>query len=293
MSRWGYYIREGLDSIFTHGLMSFATVCIILACLMIMGSFALVSLNVNSIIDYMEDQNQILAFVDESLSEEEARGLADTLEKLDNVTSVSFITREAAMDSFLARLEENSLYDEEVDATVFRHRFVVNLEDIGIMARTQQDLAGVPGIAKVNAHLGIARGLVTVRNVVNTVSAVMIVLLFLVSMFIMANTLRLTSFARRHEVSVVKMMGATDGFIRGPFTVEGLVLGLMGSLLAYLFQWLLYELITIRIAASALAFLEIIPFGSLALPLLGCYVVFGLVVAIFGSRIAIRNYMRI
>ncbi len=292
MNRWGYYIREGLDSIFTHGLMSFATVCIILACLLIMGSFALVSLNVNHIIDYMEDQNQILAFVDETLSEEDARNLEEVLLKLDNVTSVSFVTREEAMDSFLERLAENRLYDE-VDAAVFRHRYVVNLEDIGIMARTQQDLADVPGIAKVNAHLGISRGLITVRNVVNTVSVVMIALLFLVNMFIMSSTLRLTSFARRNEVSVVKMMGATDSFIRGPFTVEGLVLGLLGSLLAYLLQWMLYELLTVRIAASSLAFLEIIPFGTLALPLLACFLIFGLVVAIFGSRIAIRHYMRV
>ena len=292
MNRWGYYIREGLDSIFTHGLMSFATVCIILACLLIMGSFALVSLNVNSIIDYMEDQNQILAFVDESLSEEDARNLEGVLLKLDNVASVSFVTREEAMENFLTRLEENSLYDD-VDATVFRHRFVVNLENIEIMARTQQELADVPGIARVNAHLGISRGLVTVRNVVNTVSLVMIVLLFLVSMFIMSNTLRLTAFARRHEVSVVKMMGASDSFIRGPFNVEGLVIGLLGALLAYLLLWVMYELVSIRIAASALAFLEIIPFGTLALPLLACFLFLGLVAAVFGSRIAIRGYMRI
>ena len=292
MNRWGYYIREGLDSIFTHSLMSVATVCVILACLLIMGSFALVSLNVNSIIDYMEDQNQILAFVDESLSEEDARNLEGVLLKLDNVASVSFVTREEAMENFLTRLEENSLYDD-VDATVFRHRFVVNLENIEIMARTQQELADVPGIARVNAHLGISRGLVTVRNVVNTVSLVMIVLLFLVSMFIMSNTLRLTAFARRHEVSVVKMMGASDSFIRGPFNVEGLVIGLLGALLAYLLLWVMYELVSIRIAASALAFLEIIPFGTLALPLLACFLFLGLVAAVFGSRIAIRGYMRI
>ena len=292
MNRWGYYIREGLDSIFTHSLMSVATVCVILACLLIMGSFALVSLNVNSIIDYMEDQNQILAFVDESLSEEDARNLEGILLGLDNVASVSFVTREEAMENFLTRLEENSLYDD-VDATVFRHRFVVNLENIEIMARTQQELADVPGIARVNAHLGISRGLVTVRNVVNTVSLVMIVLLFLVSMFIMSNTLRLTAFARRHEVSVVKMMGASNSFIRGPFHVEGLVIGLLGALLAYLLLWVLYELVSIRIAASALAFLEIIPFGTLALPLLACFLFLGIVAAVFGSRMAIRSYMRI
>lgn len=292
MNRIGYYIREGWSSIFTHSLISFATVCVIMACLLIMGSFALISLNMNSIISYMEDQNQVAAFVDESLSEEEARALEPKLLALPNVASVRFVSRQEAMDQFLSGLEENRLFDE-VDAQVFRDRYLVYLDDISIMARTGQDLAGVSGVAEVKAHLGIARGLVSVRHIVNIVSIAIIALLLVVSMFIMANTLRLAAFARRNEVAIVKMIGATNSFVRGPFTVEGMILGLLGSLLAYLLQWALYMLIASRVAASSLSFLSVLPFGGLALPLLAAYVALGLLVASFGSRIAIRNYMRI
>ncbi len=292
MNRIGYYIREGVDSIFNHGLISFATICVILACLLIMGSFASVALNVNHIIGNLEDQVSILAFVDEKWSEEEARSLESQILAIDNVASVTFVTRAQALEEYLDQLEDSPLFDE-VEPEILRDRYLVYMKDIGIMAGTQSRLKDIPGIARVNAHLGIAQGMVSMRRIVNVVSVVMIVLLMAVSTFIMANTLRLAAFTRRNEVAIVRMIGATNSFIRGPFNVEGMILGLTGSLVAYLAQWLLYITVTGRIAVSSLSFLEIIPFSELALPMLACFLAIGLLVAIFGSRIAIRNYMRI
>ena len=292
MNRIGYYIREGVDSIFNHGLISFATICVILACLLIMGSFASVALNVNHIIGTLEDQVSILCFVDEKWSESEARSLEEQLMAIDNVSSVTFVTRSQALEEYLGQLEDSPLF-EEVEPTILRDRYLVYLKDISLMAGTQNRLKDIPGIARVNAHLGIAQGMVSMRRIVNIVSIVMILLLMAVSVFIMANTLRLAAFTRRNEVAIVRMIGATNSFIRGPFNVEGMILGLTGSLIAYLVQWLLYVAITGRIAGSTLSFLEIIPFSELALPLLACFVAIGLLVAIFGSRIAIRNYLRI
>jgi len=292
MSRIGYYIREGVDSIFNHGLISFATVCVILACLLIMGSFASVALNVNHIIDNLEDQVSLLAFVDEKWSEEEARAIESQILALDNVAAVTFVSRAEALEQYLAQLSESELF-EDIEPEILRDRYLVYMEDIGLMASTQNQLKDVPGIARINAHLAIAQGMVTARKIVNIVSIVMIVLLMAVSVFIMANTLRLAAFTRRNEVAIVRMIGATNAFIRGPFNVEGMLLGLTGSLIAFLIQWFLYITVTGRISDSSLAFLDIIPFSTLALPLLACFVIIGLLVAIFGSRIAIRNYMRI
>lgn len=292
MSRLGYYFREGVDSIFNHSMISFATVCVILACLLIIGSFGSVALNVNYIIGGLEDQVSLLAFVDESWTEAQARGLESELLKLSNVDSVVFVTRSQALEDYLDQLEYSELF-EEVEPEILRDRYLVYLKDISIMADTQLKLKDVPGIARVNAHLGIAQGMVAARRVVNVVSVVMILLLLVVSVFIMANTLRLAAFTRRSEVAIVRMIGATNAFIRGPFNVEGMILGLTGSLIAFLAQWLLYTAVTARIAASSLSFVQVIPFATLALPMLGVFLVLGLLVAIFGSRIAIRNYMRI
>ncbi len=292
MNRIGYYIREGVDSIFNHGLISFATICVILACLLIMGSFASVAVNVNHIIGNLEDQVSILAFVDEKWTEDQARTLEKEILEIDNVAAAVFVTRAQALDEFLQKQEDSPLF-AEVEPEILRDRYLVYLKDISIMAGTQNQLRDIPGIAQVNAHLGIAQGMVAVRRIVNVVSIVMIALLLVVSVFIMANTLRLAAFTRRNEVAIVRMIGATNSFIRGPFNVEGMILGLTGSLIAYLAQWLIYISITGRIAASSLSFMEIIPFSVLALPMLACFLAIGLLVAIFGSRIAIRNYMRI
>ena len=292
MNRLGYYIREGVDSIFNHGLISFTTICVILACLLIMGSFASVAVNVNHIIGNLEDQVSILAFVDEKWTEDQARTLEKAILEIDNVAAAVFVTRAQALDEFLQKQEDSPLF-AEVEPEILRDRYLVYLKDISIMAGTQNQLRDIPGIAQVNAHLGIAQGMVAVRRIVNVVSIVMIALLLVVSVFIMANTLRLAAFTRRNEVAIVRMIGATNSFIRGPFNVEGMILGLTGSLIAYLAQWLIYISITGRIAASSLSFMEIIPFSVLALPMLACFLAIGLLVAIFGSRIAIRNYMRI
>ncbi len=292
MSRLGYYLKEGTRGVFAHGLSSVMTVIIIIACLLIMGTCGLIALNVSHIVTELEGQNPVMAFVEEDLTDEEARELETSLRSVPNVRDVQFISREEAMDSFIGKLRPSPLFDR-LDASVFRHRYIIYLEDIGIMARTQQDVANVPGIAWVNAHLGISTSFVAARRVVNVVSGALIVILFLVCMAIMSSALRVTAYERRKEVSLVKMIGANNSFVQWPITIEGIFLGLMGSLLSYLMQWMLYSLFEVKLRSSGLAFLSVIPFNQIALPLLACFLFLGLLAAVVGSRIAIRNYIRI
>ena len=121
MNRIGYYIREGVDSIFNHGLISFTTICVILACLLIMGSFASVAVSVNHITGNLEDQVSILAFVDEKWTEQEARSLEKEIMAIDNVAAVTFVTRAQALDEFLQQQEDSPLFDE-VEPTILRDR---------------------------------------------------------------------------------------------------------------------------------------------------------------------------
>ena len=292
MNRLGYYLKEGTRGIFAHGLSSFLTIVIIIACLLIMGTCGLIALNVSHIVKDLEDQNPIMAFVNEDLTDEEAKALEKTILAVPNVREAQFVSREEAMESFLSKLRESSLF-ERLEANVFRHRYIIYLDDIAIMAKTQRDIANVPGIAWVNAHLGISTSFVAAQKVVNVVSSALIVILFIVCMAIMSSALRVTAYERRKEVGLVKMIGATNSFVRWPITIEGIALGLTGSLLSYLLQWTLYTLFEVRIASSGLAFLNVIPFRVIALPLLAAFLFLGLFAAVLGSRIAIRNYIRI
>ncbi|MGE4484568.1 MAG: permease-like cell division protein FtsX [Oscillospiraceae bacterium] len=292
-NRLGYYIKEGVSSVFTHGFMSFASVGIIIACLLMMGSFTLVALNVSSIIGTLEDDNQILVFVDENMTDEQARGLQTELEAIDNVSSAHFVSREEAMASFVEKYEDTTLLDD-LDSSVLRDRYIIYLYDISKMADTQQQLLGVEGIVKVNAHLEISRGFIAVRNIVSAVSIALVAVLVIISLFIISNTIKLTTIERKEEIAIMKMVGATNSFIRCPFCVEGLILGITGSCMAYLAQWGIYSLISSKIVEnSGLSFITVIPFGDVALPMFAAFFAVGFGVGIIGSALAIKNYLRV
>jgi cell division transport system permease protein len=292
MNKCGYLIREGFRSIRTHRFMSFASVTIIVACLLIMGSFSLVAVNINSLIKSLESQNEVVAFVDENYTEDQAKALQDKVAAVPNVASVEFVTREQAMDSFMKDYNEDLM--EGIDQSVFRDRFVVHLTDISLMAQTQTALGNVEGIVKVNAHIDYANGFITVRNIVSAVSLVLIIILVVVSFFIMSNTIKLATFSRREEIAIMKMVGATNGFIRLPFVVEGLVLGILGGLLSFFAEWGLYTLVTGKIMETiAGKFVDVVPFTAVATPLLLVYLGIGILVGAFGGVNAIRNYLKV
>ncbi len=293
-NRFTYYIREGVSSIFNHGFMSFASVCIIVACLLIMGSFTLLAFNVDNIIDTMESQNELMAFVDDSLSREEAEALKTGIEAVPNVDHAVFVTRETAWDDFVDTYE-NPRFFEGLDASVTRDRYVVYLEDISLMEETQNRLTNdVPGIDWVRAHLKISQGFVRIRNVVTLVSIALVAVLFVISLFIMSNTIKLTTFERRDEIAIMKMVGATSTFIRWPFVVQGLILGLIGSLVSFTLEWGIYEVLVQQLLSGAgISFLTVIPFYQVSIPILIAFGVVGLGVGVIGSLLAIKNYLKV
>ena len=292
-SKIAYLIREGFRSIRTHGFMSFASVTIITACLIIMGSISLLSLNIDALIADLEQQNEVVAFVVESIEDEsEAAALKDRILAAGNITSVDFVSRTAAMDSFMSKYDDRLM--EGIDETVFRHRFVIHLTDISQMAETKANLEAIDGIAKVNAHIEYANRFVRVRNIVTVVSLILTAVLTFVSFFIMSNTIKLTTYGRREEIAIMKMVGATDAFIRTPFVIEGLILGLLGGLLGFLAEWGLYSALAGNLMNSLTgSFLSLIPFRTVMLPLLVAYLGIGVLIGVFGGVSAIRNYLKV
>ncbi|MBQ7896258.1 MAG: permease-like cell division protein FtsX [Oscillospiraceae bacterium] len=293
LNRIGYLIREGFRSIGTHGFMSFASVTIIMACLIIMGSVSLLSVNIDQLIKELENQNEIVAFVDDSISEEaDAKALESSVRAVNNIDTVEFVNREDAMDNFMSQYDDDLM--EGIDETVFRHRFVIKLVDIALMAQTKADLENVEGIAKVKAHIEYADAFITIRNIVSIVSLALIVMLVFVSIFIMTNTIKLATFSRREEIAIMKMVGASNGFIRMPYIIEGLILGGLGGLLAFFVEWGLYTALTSKVVGGLTgSFVTLVPFNNLAMPMLICFAGTGVVVGIFGGINAIKNYLKV
>lgn len=292
LSRFNYLVGQGVRNIFTHGFMSFASITIIIACLLIMGSFSLLTVNIDATIDDLQNQNDVIAYVDESLTVQQARALQGKIDAVPNVATAEFVTRDEAMKNFESDYDENLF--ENLDETVFRHRFVVTLEDLTLMQDTQNALRGVDGIVKVTAHLDYAESFITFRNIVSVVSLILIVILIVVSLFIMTNTIKLATFGRREEIAIMKMVGATNAFIRLPFVIEGFVLGAVGGGIAYLMQWGLYSVISDRIMSTmASGLINVIPFSVVAIPVLIVFFGVGILVGVFGGLTAIRNYLKV
>ena len=292
LNNLGYLIKEGFKGIFKHGFMSFASVTIIMACLIIMGVFTLLGLNINRVIADLEAQNEIVAFVDDSYTTEDAQKVGDFLLQVENVAAVEFISRGEAMNTFKKDYEQG-LFDE-IDETVFRDRYVVHVQDIELTAQTRDKLESVEGVAKVNAHLQYAEGFIKVRNIVNLISAVLVTILAIISVFIMSNTIKLATFNRREEIAIMKMVGATNMFIRLPFIIEGLLLGILGGGLAFGSVWGLYELTCSKLVGGFIGgLMDIVPFSVVMLPLLIVFMGIGIFVGAFGGNIAIRDYLKV
>lgn len=288
----GYYIKEGVTSIFTHGLMSFASVCIIAAFLIIMGVFILLAVNINSVIGELESENVILAYIDENLSETDARALGPTIKRTPNVTDTTFITREQALYSFIGRYENTDRY-KNVESSWLRHRYAVYVEDVALIAETQSALREIYGIKKVNANLTIARGLVTLRNVVSGASVVIVAVLLAISLFIMSNTIKLATFERREEIAIMRMVGATNSFIRWPFIYEGFILGVTGSMSAFAALWGLYRLVADGVVDFEAGFMNLVPYSNVSLPIFLLFAIIGFGVGVGGSGMALNRYLKV
>ncbi len=289
----GYYCSEGVHSIFTHGFMSFAAVCMIVACLLIMGSFSLVAVNLDNMLGDLEAENEFLAYIDETYTEDQAKALQSQIEAIPNVAEVTFVSRDEALDDFRAGREENPLLSD-LDGSVLRDRYRIHVDDIEQLEQTVKQVEQVEGIADTNAAYEIAQGFVTVRNIAAGVAIVLVSILAVVSLFIIANTTKLAFFYRREEIAIMKMCGATNAFIRWPFIVQGMILGLAGAIVAFFLQWGVYELVGKAIIQSdGLSLVTILPFTSLIVNILPVFCGAGLLIGVVGSVLAIRKFLQV
>ena len=290
----GYFVSEGIHSIFTHGFMSFAAVCMIVACLLIMGSFTLLAVNLDNMLGDLENENEMVAYIDDSLTREQARTLQPVLAEVDNVAQLTFVTREAANEAFKSKHENAAQVFSDLPDDALRDRYRVHVVDIERMAETKQTLEQVSGVSDVQAAIEIADGFVMVRNIATGVALVLIGILLVISLFIIANTIKLATFYRREEIAIMKMCGATNGFIEWPFVVEGMLLGLSGALIAFFVQWGLYQMVAkLAIQGNGLSLVSIISYSAMAPTILAVFCGVGAFIGVGGSLFAIRKFLQV
>ena len=255
----GYFIKEGFLSIFSHGLMSFAAVCMIVACLIIMGSFSLLAVNVDEMLSQLEEENEFLAYIDETCTSDDVAQLMAQVRAMDNVASVSFITKQEAKAAYLEGHEGEGLYANMPDE-VLRDRLSIHVVDLERFTETVEAVCALPGVANHRAENKVAEGFVTVRNAVTALATVLVAILAAVSLFI----------------------------------VEGLILGLMGALVAFFLQWGVYAAVGKAVTESgASALFTLIDFSLIWKGVLQVFLLSGAAIGAVGSGFAIRRFLQV
>ena len=287
-----YLIKEGVKGIFKHGFMSFAAVCVTVACLLIVGSFSILMYNVNIMVEDLNQTNEIMVYVDETLPEAEAKSIGTKINMIENVLQSDFVPREEALQNFIEDHQEEESSFSGLDATDLRHRFRVILEDNALIEQTAAEIEALPGVVKIRAEYELAQGFSTMQQVLQLASYAVITVLLAVSLLIISNTVKLAMYDRKDEIAIMKMVGATNGFIRLPFIVEGFTLGMIGAALAFGMEWGMYDALVAEIAlVDALQLFHFVPFQELLIPMVAVFVSAGLFVGVVGSWTSIRKFM--
>jgi len=292
INNFGYLVKEGIRGIFLHGFMSVAAVVVTIACLLIVGSFSALVYNVSEVVDKLNETNEVLVYIDEEIDDlQEAYSIETDINSIKNVYDTEFISREKALEDFKEDQKDDGAL-AGVDASVLRHRIRVILEENDKMEETVKQIEKIPGVADVNASYALAEGFTTMENVLQIVSVAIISILLIISLLIISNTVKLAMYDRQDEIAIMKMVGATNGFIRLPYIVEGFTLGIFSAAAAFGLEWLLYDWLLRELEeADTLKMFQFVPFQQLLLPMIAIFAGAGLFVGIVGSWTSIRKFL--
>ncbi|MBR4878210.1 MAG: permease-like cell division protein FtsX [Clostridia bacterium] len=288
-----YFLCEGFKNIFVNGFMSFAAMSVLAACLLITGSFTLVAYNIGVIIEDLESQNEIAVYIDDTVSREEAIKLEYQLKKIENIATVEFVPKEDAFEDYLEELGDDAYIIEDLrEDNPLRDGYKITMKDISLHGETVKDIGKIAGVGETISRKDISDKLLNIKNVVYAISMTLIALLGGVSLFIISNTVRLALFYRRDEIAIMKMVGATNSFIRMPFIIEGAVIGLLGGVVSYYAQFFVYKYISEKLVAGA-GFLQVVPFDVFSGTLFTCVAAAGVIIGLIGSVFTIQKFMKV
>lgn len=290
----GYLTREGFRNLYVNRLMSIASISVLFSCMVMIGAAFMLMVNINMFIGSVEDQNVIMVFVEDEATQEQTKALGESIKAQDNVSKCTFISRESSFEQLKNDMGDSSVMFEGLDSNPLPDAYEVVLEDQELFDETVESLAKLDNVLHIRENRQLAAKLSGLRNTVSYVSIGIISLLLIVSLFIVSNTIRITMDSRRLEINIMKSVGATRWFIRWPFMVEGMMLGVISGVLALLAVWAIYAAVSRSLVSmlSGLGMTGVAPFGKYALILLAVFLGLGLVAGAFGSAVSITRYLR-
>ena len=296
--RLGYLTREGFKNIWVNRFLSVATILVLVACLIIVGTGSLIFLNINSLLDLIEGQNVVMVYVEDEATDYETESLGLQLQNMNNIKNVEFVPREDAFENQKEQFGDKAALLEGLSPEILPDAYKVTVKDLQqfdatVAEITVKEIRKLESVLQVRENSDLASKVETIRNAVSYISLGIIAILFFVSMFIVSNTIRITIYNRRLEISIMKAVGATNSFIRWPFLVEGMLLGIISAVVSLVLEYVVYSVALIWFAdlmatlgGTPVEFLDYIWF------FLAVFGFIGVVIGTTGSLISLNKYLK-
>lgn len=289
-----YLVKEGFRNTWTNRMMSIASICVLLSCLVLIGSASMIFLNINSLVQKIEDENVIMVYIDDEATDADIDEMGIKLNDISNVEKIEFVAKEDAWAEQIATMDEAQaeFFTETTDEIPLPDAYKVTVKDLNQFTSTVKEIKALDHIYTVRQNTDLAKKLATLSHGITIIAIVIISVLFAISLFIISNTIKLTVYSRRLEISIMKSVGATNSFVQLPFVVEGIILGVVAGVLSLFAVWGIYE---VAIKSFADVFRSIgltaLTFTDYALPILGIFIAIGIVSGVGGSLITMRKYL--
>ena len=295
-SIFGYLLGEGFRNVFHNKKSSGASLAIMCATMLIFGLFFMIIENLNNAVETLETQQGIQVFIQKTATDAQMEQIGEQIQAIDGVNKVTFVSKEDALNQTKEKLKDKqALIAGWDESNPFKASYLVTLTDLKLSSQVQDEIKKIDNIDSIQSRDETINGLVAIANGVRIVSAVILTLLVLISIFIIGNTIKLTVHARRKEISIMKYVGATDSFIRWPFVIEGIIIGIVAALLSILVLGIAYSLITNAAANSIISTMgiKLLSFTDMTTLLVIVYMVLGIGIGPLGSSISMRKYLQV
>jgi len=288
----GYLTKEGFRSVWVNRLMSLASITVLLACLVIIGTGAMLFFNINELLDVVESQNVVMVYIKDEASEIETSTVGLNIKSISNVEECEYISKEDAYKAQLDSLGEDAALLEGLDNPL-PNAYKVTVKDLNLFDETVKEINKLDFIESIRENSDLSEKLIAVRRAVTYIGASLVVLLFIVSVFIIANTVRITMYNRRLEISIMKAVGATNGFIRWPFVVEGITLGIIAGIISFALVFAIYQAI-VYFFADVISIIGTKPveFFDYGWWILLVFLGVGIFTGGFGSAVSMGRYLK-
>ena len=294
-----YLADQGVENIWKNKMMAFATFCVLLISLLLVGMAGLFYVNVNSMIQGLGSQNEVVVLMQLGTTDEQNTAAQEAIAAIENVDTIDFISKEEALDRQRTNLPSaQRIFNDYIgdDASFMPDGFSVTVKTNDQIADTTAEIAAIDGVQSANASPQISEFLRELRRVVSLIAGAVIIALAVVSMIIISNTTKASVFARREEIQIMKYVGATNAFIRMPFFVEGMVTGFVAGVGSFFITWAVYRsiynvLINQSMLMNTFGAGSLIPFNKIRIIVLIAYIVVGAFIGALGSVISTRKHI--